>query len=52
MSASDALYIYIAILDYALPIAVIFGICNLIVNIILTAAFTGRLDLSGRGRYF
>lgn len=52
MSAADALVIYMSILDYALPIAVVFGICNLIVNIILTAAFTGRLDFSGRGRYF
>jgi len=52
MSAADILRIYIDILDFALPVAIIFGICNLIVNIILTAAFTGRLDLSGRGRYF
>ena len=43
--------IYVDILSAALPIAIIFGIGNLIVNIILAAAFTGRLDLSGRGRY-
>ena len=51
MSGANALVIYIAILDYALPIAIVFGICNLVVNIILTAAFTGKLDLSGRGHY-
>lgn len=51
MPYSEVLSIYIAILDYALPIAIVFGICNLVVNIILTAAFTGKLDLSGRGHY-
>lgn len=51
MSAADILTIYVDLLDWALPIAIIFGITNLIVNIILTAAFTGRLDLTGRGRY-
>lgn len=49
--ASIALDIYIQLLQNALPIAVIFGIGNLLCNIILTAAFTGKLDLSGRGRY-
>lgn len=51
MSISDLISIYLSILDYALPIAVFFGIANLIVNIILSSAFTGSLDLSGRGRY-
>lgn len=46
-----ALAIYLDLLGAALPIAIIFGIGNLICNIILTAAFTGKLDLSGRGRY-
>ena len=51
MNAADVISIYVDLLDWALPIAIIFGITNLIVNIILTAAFTGRLDLTGRGRY-
>ena len=46
-----AIEIYLDLLECALPIAIIFGIGNLICNIILTAAFTGKLDLSGRGRY-
>lgn len=43
--------IYAETLATALPIAIGFGIANLIVSIFLNAAFTGRLDLSGRGRY-
>lgn len=43
--------VYAEMLGSALPIAVGFGIANLIVSIFLNAAFTGRLDLTGRGRY-
>ena len=42
--------IYVKILEVALPIALVFGFSNLIVDTILTAAFTGRLRLGGGSR--
>lgn len=36
---------YTDMLEYALPIAFVFQTCNLIVRIILTSAFGGRLKL-------
>lgn len=54
MSSSEimqwAIGIYVDLAEIALPIAIAFGIGNLIVNIILGAAFGGRLDLSGGRR--
>lgn len=43
--------IYLDMLAIALPIAVFFGLSNLVVNIFLKAAFTGKLDITGRGSY-
>lgn len=43
--------LYLSCLAIALPVAIVFGIGNLIVNIFLTAGFSGKLDVSGRGRY-
>jgi len=48
---SEFVGLYLACLAIGLPIAVVFGLANLIVNIFLTAGFSGRLDVSGRGRY-
>lgn len=36
---------YTDMLEYALPIAFVFQSCNLIINIILTSAFGGRLKV-------
>lgn len=44
--------LYIDMLKIALPIAVFFGLSNLVVNIFLHCAFTGNLDISGRGDYY
>ena len=41
---------YVDILSKALPIAIVFGFSNLIVDTILTAAFTGRLRIGGSTR--
>lgn len=48
MAASDLIAIYCNILGYAVPIAFVFGMCNLIVDTVLTAAFTGKLRIGGR----
>lgn len=40
-----AIQAYTDMLEYALPIAFVFQTCNLIINIILTSAFGGRLKV-------
>lgn len=42
--------VYCDILGLAVPIAFVFGMGNIIVNTILTAAFGGDLQIGGRGR--
>lgn len=47
MSASDAVAVYHEILVECVPIAVAFGIGNLITSTILRVAFGGRLHFKG-----
>lgn len=46
--AEMAIELYTQIAEVAVPIAVVFEVCNLIVGMFLRAAFGGRLWLSGR----
>lgn len=43
---SDAIAIYVQIAGHAIPIAIAFGICDLIVSTFFRAAFGGRLKLT------
>lgn len=45
MPVSDIVSCYVAIVQYALPIAIVFGLGDLCVGTILRAAFGGRLTL-------
>lgn len=42
--------VYCNILSISVPIAFVFGMGNLIVNTVLTAAFGGDLQIGGRSR--
>ena len=46
--ARFAIDIYTEILELALPFAFVFGMCNLIVNTVLSVAFGGRLKIGGK----
>lgn len=48
MSISDIVQTYCMILGFAIPIAMVFGLVNLAVSSILTAAFGGGIRLGGR----
>lgn len=39
--------LYVSIAEYAVPIALVFGISNLIVNTFLGVAFGGKLKIGG-----
>lgn len=42
------LALYVELAEYAIPIAFAFGICNMIVNTVLSVAFGGRLKIGGK----
>lgn len=42
------LSLYEQIAEYAVPIAFAFGMCNMIVNTVLSAAFGGRMKIGGK----
>lgn len=42
-----AVSVYTQIIEYAIPIAFVFGMGNAIVNTMLSAAFGGRMRLGG-----
>ena len=44
---NDAVSLYIEIIKGAIPYALVFGLCNLVVNLFMSAAFGGRLKLGG-----
>ena len=46
--ARFALSLYTDIAEIAIPIAFVFGMCNLIVNTFLSVAFGGRLKIGGK----
>lgn len=50
ISVSDAVQMYVDIVSGALPIAAVFGLGNILCNIIISAATGGKLTLSGQGR--
>ena len=43
-----AIELYTDIAKYAVPFAIAFGICNVIVNTFLSVAFGGRLKIGGK----
>lgn len=49
ISIADAVEMYVDILEYAFPCAVVFGIGNILVNMFLSAMYSGNIRLSGRG---
>lgn len=44
---SQAVELYVAIIQEAIPYALVFGLSNLIVNTFLSAAFSGKLKIGG-----
>jgi len=48
MSVADIVLVYCQILGYAFPLALVFGLCNIAVSSIITAAFGGGIRLGGR----
>ena len=45
-----AVQCYVHILQGALPVALVIGLSGVLVNMILTAGFTGRLQIGGGDR--
>lgn len=43
----NAINLEIQIIENALPVALVFGFSNLLINIVLTAAFGGKLKIGG-----
>ena len=39
---------YVEIIEFALPISIVFGLGNIVINMLLSAAFGGRLQLGGK----
>lgn len=48
MSITDIVAVYVHILAYSIPIAMVFGLSNIAVDTILTAAFGGGIKIGGR----
>lgn len=44
---SDVVSLYLEVLRYCLPFIVFFGLGNMIVNMILSSAFGGKLRMGG-----
>lgn len=42
------LQLYLSVAEYAVPIAFAIGMCNMIVNTMLSAAFGGRMKIGGK----
>lgn len=50
MSTQAAVAMYVDVIEFAVPIALVFGLGNFLVHLFLGAAFGGHLNL-GRGDY-
>lgn len=51
MGVQDFVNLYAHMLEKAIPLAFVFGMGNVLVNMVLTAAFHGRLTLGSGGGY-
>lgn len=47
MAISDIVGLYVECLNYALPVAIVFWVCDLLVSTILRTAFGGKLTFRG-----
>lgn len=48
MDIPDIVLTYVSIIGFAVPISLVFGLSNIAVNMILTAAFGGGIRIGGR----